>query len=92
MYLDTIAIFGQVNDPTKSKIGGKESYALIRMACAIRRRPAASVWAFRNITDVGVEWGKITALGALIALPPQISTFLAAKQIITGLTAGAVKG
>lgn len=44
------------------------------------------------ITDVGVEWGKITALGALIALPPLIFTFLAAKQIITGLTAGAVKG
>lgn len=44
------------------------------------------------ITDVGVEWGKITALGALIALPPLIFTFLAAKQIISGLTAGAVKG
>lgn len=44
------------------------------------------------ITDVGVEWGKITALGALIALPPLIFTFIAAKQIITGLTAGAVKG
>jgi multiple sugar transport system permease protein len=44
------------------------------------------------ITDVGVEWGKITAIGALIALPPLIFTFVAAKQIITGLTAGAVKG
>jgi multiple sugar transport system substrate-binding protein len=28
MYLDTIAIFGQVNDPAKSKIAGKVSYAL----------------------------------------------------------------
>lgn len=44
------------------------------------------------ITDVGVEWGKITALGVLIALPPLIFTFMAAKQIISGLTAGAVKG
>lgn len=44
------------------------------------------------ITDTGVEWGKIMAAGALIAIPPLIFTFVAAKQIITGLTAGAVKG
>lgn len=44
------------------------------------------------ITDTGVEWGKIMAAGVLIALPPLIFTFIAAKQIITGLTAGAVKG
>ena len=44
------------------------------------------------ITDTGVEWGKLMAAGVLIALPPLIFTFVAAKQIITGLTAGAVKG
>ena len=44
------------------------------------------------ITDVGVEWGKIMAIGTLIALPPLVFTFIAAKQILTGLTAGAVKG
>lgn len=44
------------------------------------------------ITDTGVEWGKIMAAGVLIALPPLIFTFIAARQIITGLTAGAVKG
>ena len=44
------------------------------------------------MTDTGVEWGKIMAAGVLIALPPLIFTFVAAKQIITGLTAGAVKG
>jgi len=44
------------------------------------------------ITDTGVEWGKIMAAGVLIALPPLIFTFVAAKQIINGLTAGAVKG
>jgi multiple sugar transport system permease protein len=44
------------------------------------------------ITDTGVEWGKIMAAGVLIALPPLIFTFVAAKQIIAGLTAGAVKG
>ncbi|ROZ69610.1 carbohydrate ABC transporter permease [Ramlibacter sp. WS9] len=44
------------------------------------------------ITDIGVDWGKIMALGSLIAIPPLIFTLVAAKQIITGLTAGAVKG
>ena len=44
------------------------------------------------ITDMGVDWGKVTAMGSLIAIPPLIFTFVAARQIITGLTAGAVKG
>lgn len=44
------------------------------------------------ITDTGVEWGKIMAAGVLIALPPLIFTFIASKQIISGLTAGSVKG
>jgi len=44
------------------------------------------------ITDIGVDWGKVMAMASLIAIPPLIFTFVAAKQIITGLTAGAVKG
>jgi multiple sugar transport system permease protein len=44
------------------------------------------------LTEHGIQWGKIMAMGTLIALPPLIFTFIAAKQIITGLTAGAVKG
>ena len=44
------------------------------------------------LTDLGVEWGNITAMGTLVALPAIIFTFLAAKQLIAGLTAGAVKG
>lgn len=44
------------------------------------------------ITDVGVDWGKVMAMGSLIAIPPLVFTFVAARQIITGLTAGAVKG
>ncbi|MEO5735311.1 MAG: carbohydrate ABC transporter permease [Rubrivivax sp.] len=44
------------------------------------------------ITDLGVEWGKVMAMGSLIAVPPLIFTFVAARQIISGLTAGAVKG
>jgi multiple sugar transport system permease protein len=44
------------------------------------------------VTDIGVEWGKLMALASLIALPPLVFTFLAARQVISGLTAGAVKG
>ncbi len=44
------------------------------------------------ISDIGVDWGKVMAMGSLIAIPPLIFTFVAARQIITGLTAGAVKG
>jgi multiple sugar transport system permease protein len=44
------------------------------------------------ITDVGIDWGQLMAAGMLVALPPLIFTFVAARQIITGLTAGAVKG
>ena len=43
------------------------------------------------LTDIGVEWGNITAMGTVVALPAIIFTFLAAKQLIAGLTAGAVK-
>ncbi len=44
------------------------------------------------ITDLGVDWGKVMAMASLIAIPPLIFTFVAARQIISGLTAGAVKG
>lgn len=44
------------------------------------------------ITDVGVQWGPITAIATVIALPAFIFTFLAARSLISGLTAGAVKG
>jgi multiple sugar transport system permease protein len=43
------------------------------------------------LTDIGVEWGNITAMGTLVALPAILFTFLAARQLIAGLTAGAVK-
>ena len=39
-----------------------------------------------------VDWGVIMATGMLLAVPPIIFTFMASRQIITGMTAGAVKG
>ncbi|MEM6780335.1 MAG: carbohydrate ABC transporter permease [Pseudomonadota bacterium] len=50
-----------------------------------------SVAASLFITDVGVEWGKIMALGTIIALPPLLITIFFSRHIIGGLTAGAVK-
>ena len=44
------------------------------------------------ITDTGTEWGKITAMAVIIAIPAFIFTSLAARRLITGITAGAVKG
>ena len=45
-----------------------------------------------SISEHNIAWGKIMAVGMLIAVPPLIFTFIASRQIITGLTAGAVKG
>jgi multiple sugar transport system permease protein len=44
------------------------------------------------ITEQGVQWGNIMAMGTLIVIPPLVLTFFAARQIIAGMTAGAVKG
>jgi multiple sugar transport system permease protein len=44
------------------------------------------------LTDTGTEWGKITAIATIIAIPAFVFTFAAAKSLIMGLTAGAVKG
>lgn len=43
------------------------------------------------LTDHGIQWGKLTAMGTLIALPALLFAFLATRRLIKGLTAGAVK-
>lgn len=47
---------------------------------------------FLYIKDTGIDWGELMAAGVLIAIPPLVFTFVAARQIIAGMTAGAVKG
>jgi multiple sugar transport system permease protein len=47
---------------------------------------------FLYIKDTGIDWGELMAAGVLIAIPPLLFTFVAARQIIAGLTSGAVKG
>ncbi len=44
------------------------------------------------MSDVETDWGVIMATGMLLAIPPIIFTLLASKQIIAGMTSGAVKG
>ena len=45
-----------------------------------------------RMTELGVQWGEITAIAVIVALPAFIFTFFSARSIIRGLTAGAVKG
>lgn len=45
-----------------------------------------------SITEYDINWGVIMATGMLLAVPPILFTFVASRQIITGMTAGAVKG
>lgn len=45
-----------------------------------------------SLTEHNIDWGVVMATGMLLAVPPIIFTFLASRQIITGMTAGAVKG
>ena len=40
----------------------------------------------------GYEWGKISAAAVIIMLPVVVFGFLIQRYMITGLTAGAVKG
>jgi multiple sugar transport system permease protein len=44
------------------------------------------------IGEMGIFWGQICAAGTLAVLPIFIFSFLAQKQLISGLTFGAVKG
>lgn len=41
--------------------------------------------------DTGVQWGLITATGALVVLPVIIFSFVVQKHLVAGLSAGAVK-
>jgi len=50
------------------------------------------VFAQEFMRDEGVLWGQLMAVGTLIVIPPMLLTFFAAKQIIQGVSAGAVKG
>lgn len=65
---------------------------LLANALGDRGTRTVPVFIVNNITETETDWGAIMATGMLLAIPPIIFTLLASRQIITGMTAGAVKG
>ncbi|MEP2781285.1 MAG: carbohydrate ABC transporter permease [Pseudoruegeria sp.] len=65
---------------------------LLGNALLDRNTRTVPVTIVNSITEYDINWGVIMATGMLLAIPPIIFTFIASKQIITGMTAGAVKG
>lgn len=65
---------------------------LLANALADRNTRTVPVTIVNSLTEYDIDWGVIMATGMLLAVPPIIFTFVASRQIITGMTAGAVKG
>lgn len=65
---------------------------LLANALADRSTRTVPVTIVNSLTEHDIDWGVIMATGMLLAIPPIIFTFVASRQIITGMTAGAVKG
>ncbi|MEO0929189.1 MAG: carbohydrate ABC transporter permease [Pseudomonadota bacterium] len=65
---------------------------LLANALADRNSRTVPVTIVNSLTEFDIDWGVIMATGMLLAIPPIIFTFVASRQIITGMTAGAVKG
>ena len=65
---------------------------LLANALLDRKTRTVPVTIVNSLTEHDIDWGVIMATGMLLAVPPIIFTLVASKQIITGLTAGAVKG
>lgn len=65
---------------------------LLANALLDRNTRTVPVTIVNSLTEHDINWGVIMATGMLLAIPPIIFTFVASRQIITGMTAGAVKG
>jgi len=65
---------------------------LLANTLADRNSRTVPVTIVNSLTEYDIDWGVIMATGMLLAVPPIIFTFVASRQIITGMTAGAVKG
>ena len=65
---------------------------LLASALSDRDTRTVPILIVNNMSEFNVEWGVIMATGMLLAIPPIIFTLFASRQIITGMTAGAVKG
>jgi len=65
---------------------------LLASALSDRDTKTVPILIVNNMSEFNVEWGVIMATGMLLAIPPIVFTLFASRQIITGMTAGAVKG
>ena len=65
---------------------------LLASALSDRDTKTVPILIVNNMSEFNVEWGVIMATGMLLTIPPIIFTLFASRQIITGMTAGAVKG
>jgi len=65
---------------------------LLASALSDRNTKTVPILIVNNMSEFNIEWGVIMATGMLLAVPPIIFTLFASRQIITGMTAGAVKG
>lgn len=65
---------------------------LLANAISDRSTRTVPVAIVNSITEYDIDWGVIMATGMLLAVPPIVFAFVASRQIITGMTAGAVKG
>ena len=65
---------------------------LLASALSDRDTKTVPILIVNNMSEFNVEWGVIMATGMLLAIPPIIFTLFASRQIIIGMTAGAVKG
>ncbi len=65
---------------------------LLANALLDRSTRTVPVTIVNSLTEYDIDWGVVMATGVLLAVPPILFTFVASKQIITGMTAGAVKG
>ncbi|MGB3405903.1 MAG: carbohydrate ABC transporter permease [Jannaschia sp.] len=65
---------------------------LLANALSDRDSRTVPVTIVNSLTEYDIDWGVIMATGTLLAIPPILFTLVASRQIITGMTAGAVKG
>ena len=65
---------------------------LLASALSDRGTKTVPILIVNNMSEFNIEWGVIMATGMLLAIPPIIFTLFASRQIISGMTAGAVKG
>ena len=65
---------------------------LLASALSDRDTKTVPILIVNNMSEFNIEWGVIMATGMLLTIPPIIFTLFASRQIITGMTAGAVKG